>query len=157
MTHNRRRISHNRPVDQGDDPAGIAVDKASEAYLTGTTYSKDFPTRNAFQPHYAGGKYGDAFVTKISAAGNALVYSSYLGGRGDDAGSSIAVDSANNAYVVGNTSSQKFPTKQAFQATFRGDIATGFVTKVSSTVKKSKAKTCKKGYKRVRGKCVKGK
>ncbi len=65
----------------GDDQAyGVALDSAGNAYVTGYTYSANFPTKNAFQATYHGG--GDVFVAKLNAGGNALVYSTYLGGRG---------------------------------------------------------------------------
>ena len=64
----------------------------------------------------------DAFVTKLSPAGNALVYSTYLGGSDDDYGYGIAVDAAGAAYVTGYTYSTNFPTQQAFQGTMAGDV-----------------------------------
>jgi hypothetical protein len=88
------------------------------------------------QPTYGGGSYGsNAFVTKLNAAGSALVYSTYLGGSGlsGDYGFGIAVDAAGNAYVTGLTSSSNFPTTAgAVQTTFggRGDA---FVTKLDPT------------------------
>src|SRR5262249_47691284 len=68
----------------------IAVDKTGSASVTGFTGSDDFPTLNAFQPQYEG--YSDAFVTKFTHEGNALRYSSYLGGSGADGGQGVAVD-----------------------------------------------------------------
>jgi len=102
----------------GDDGFGIAVDSAGNAYITGQTASTNFPTVNAIQPTY-GGNY-DAFVTKINAAGSALVYSTYLGGRGIDQGFGIAVDSAGDAYVTGGTYSRNFPTRNAIQPMLHG-------------------------------------
>ena len=97
----------------GDDVAlGIAVDGAGSAYLTGVTSSTDFPTTpGAFQPGFTGSAgASDAFVAKIFANGSSLVYSTYLGGTGEDQGWGIAVDIAGNAYVVGETQSCDFPT-----------------------------------------------
>ena len=82
------------------------MDSSGNAYVTGNTLSSNFPTAIAFQRAFGGGSApfgGDAFVTKLNATGSALVYSTYLGGRGDDSGSGIAVDSSGNAYVTGNT------------------------------------------------------
>jgi len=73
------------------------------AYVTGDTNVADFPTTpGAFQRNY-GGYLRDAFVAKINPEGNALVYSTLLGGDGDESGSSIAVDATGSAYVVGGT------------------------------------------------------
>jgi len=82
-----------------DQGYGIAVDSAGNAYVTGVTQSTDFPTKNPLQSVNGGGR--DVFVSKINAAGSALVYSTYLGGSGDDYGFGIAVDSTGNAYVTG--------------------------------------------------------
>jgi hypothetical protein len=82
-----------------DHSSAIAVDRDGNAYITGYTYSLGFPTKNAVQPQEAGAK--DAFVAKFNAAGTDLVYSTYLGGPGDDSGNAIAVDAEGNAYVTG--------------------------------------------------------
>jgi hypothetical protein len=107
---------------------GIAVDGAGRAYVTGLTCSTDFPTMSPLQPANAGGC--DAFVAKISAGGSALVYSTYLGGKGTDSGNSIAVDSSNNAYVIGNTGSIDFPTKNPLQPA-NGGGTDAFVAKIN--------------------------
>jgi len=95
-----------------DSGHGIAVDGDGAAYVTGETESSDFPTTpgaydTIFNEPVGGGS--DAFVTKISAEGDALVYSTYLGGRGGDYGWGITVDGAGSAYVTGRPSSP-FPT-----------------------------------------------
>ncbi|OFV91359.1 MAG: hypothetical protein A3H28_11940 [Acidobacteria bacterium RIFCSPLOWO2_02_FULL_61_28] len=116
--------------------AGIAVDPSGNAYVTGTTFSRDFPLVNAFQPAYGGS--WDAFVAKLNPAGSALVYSTYLGGSGTDKGFGIAVDSSGNAYVTGGTGSTNFPTANALQAAFAGGApdafsgADAFVTKLNA-------------------------
>ncbi len=91
----------------GAFPAAIVSDSAGNLYLTGDTQSTDFPTVNAFQPHFGGGRQ-NAFITKFDATG-AIVYSSYLGGSEFDEGLNIAVDSSGNAYVAGETHGS-FPT-----------------------------------------------
>ncbi len=87
---------------------GIAVDSSANAYVTGLTYSTDFPvSTTALQRTYAGA--GDAFLTKVNtdATGAAsLVYSTYLGGSGIDQGNGVAVDASGNAYVAGGTTSK---------------------------------------------------
>ena len=103
----------------GDDRAfGITLDSANNAYFVGWTTSNNFPTTaNAFQSANNGG-ISDAFVTEVNAAGSALVYSTYLGGSGQDVGFGIALDSANNTIVTGYSYSLDFPvTAGAFQTT----------------------------------------
>jgi hypothetical protein len=102
--------------DGGDRCYGIDLDSTGNAYVTGSTGSGNFPTTaGAFQTTYAG-----AFVTKLNSAGSALLYSTYLGGSGDDAGGGIAVDPVGNAHVMGQTSSTDFPTVSPIQATSGG-------------------------------------
>lgn len=127
----------------------IGVDAAGNAYVTGTTISKDFPTVNAFQPNYlaTGLMPLDAFVSKISPDGTKLLYSTFLNGTGTSGGTAIAVDSAGNAYVTGATTSRDFPvTTGAFQAVYAGGggqrislLSSGdaFVTKLDTTGKLS--------------------
>jgi hypothetical protein len=97
---------------------GIALDGAGDVYVTGWTASPNFPLANPVQG-YAGG--GDVFVTRLSAAGDTLVYSTYIGGTVDDqrqtGGNGIAVDAAGNAYVTGSTASMDFPLVNAVQTT----------------------------------------
>src|SRR5262249_52103590 len=94
----------------GDVGQSIAVDSGGSAYVTGLTSATTFPTTpGAFQRTYGGGN-DDAFVTKLSPDGSALVYSTYLGGNGIDQAFGIVVDSFGIAYVTGLTQSTKFPT-----------------------------------------------
>jgi hypothetical protein len=112
-----------------DGASSIAVDSTGNAYVTGGTGSTNFPTANALQSAFSG--LADAFVTKFNAAGSALVYSTYLGGTGDDHGNSIAVDSTGSVYVAGYTYSTDFPTANAIQAA-RGGDRDAFITKVNA-------------------------
>jgi hypothetical protein len=112
----------------------IAVDSLGNAYITGYTISStDFPTTSgAFDTTFNGGSY-DVFVSKLNASGTALVYSTYLGGTGDDEGRGIAIDSSGNAYISGYTNSTNFPiTLGAFDITFNGGLYDGFVSKLNS-------------------------
>jgi hypothetical protein len=97
---------------------GIAVDSAGCAYIAGTTSSSNFPTSNPLKSSLSGSQ--DAFVLKLSASGNALVYSTYLGGSSIDMAMAIAVDSTGRAYVAGYTASTDFPTISAVQSTYAG-------------------------------------
>jgi hypothetical protein len=116
-----------------DDGFAIAVDSSGNAYLTGDTSSTNFPKANALQATYGGGD-SDAFVTKLNASGAALVYSTYLGGGGLEAGLDIALDSSANAYVTGSTGSTNFPIADAFQATNGGGgKIDAFMTKIGAS------------------------
>jgi hypothetical protein len=117
----------------GEDGFGIAVDGSGNAYVTGYTYSPNYPvTPAAFQTTKGGGM--DVFVTKLNATGTALVYSTYIGGSGDEEGRGIAVDGSGNAYVTGRTRSTDYDvTPGAFQTTYGGGYWDVFVTKLNAT------------------------
>ena len=113
----------------------IAVDASGNAYIYGETQSTNYDiTTGAFQTTNAGG-FNDVFVTKLNATGTAIVYSTYIGGTGDDIPSKIALDAASNAYITGSTKSINFPiTSGAFQTVKGGSISDGdaFVTKLNT-------------------------
>jgi len=91
-----------------DEAYAIAIDSSGAAYVTGETTSTNFPTTTGAK--FTANQGGiDAFVTKISADGTTLEYSTYLGGSGSDSGNAIAVDASGNAYVAGGTNSTNFP------------------------------------------------
>ncbi len=123
----------------GSSGWSIAVDSSGNAYVAGSTASVDFPTTaGAFQPVSGGGN--DSFVTKLDPTGSALVFSTYLGGSGNDQGNGIAIDTAGNAYVTGQTQSSNFPTSAgAFQSASGGCgssypyLCDAFVAKLNST------------------------
>ncbi len=116
-----------------DNAEGIAVDINGNAYVTGQTYSTDFPTVAAIQAVNGGNQDSDAFVTEINSSGSALVYSTYLGGSSVDWGEAIAVDPAGIAYVTGATRSTDFPLANPLQATCGGcpRSADAFVAEIS--------------------------
>jgi hypothetical protein len=108
-----------------DWPAAVAVDTSGEAYVTGSTSSRDFPVvnplqgqNNSTQALAQGGT--NAFVTKFAASGSALIFSTYLGGSNNDSANSIALDSDGNVYVAGSAYSDDFPTVNALQTTNNG-------------------------------------
>ena len=102
-----------------DNAEKIALGADKTAYLTGYTFSTDFPTVNACQATSAGSM--DAFVTALGSAGSAIVYSTYLGGSNYEYGVGIALGSAGRAYVTGYTQSLNFPTENPYQPSFAGD------------------------------------
>jgi len=108
-----------------DSGASIAVQSTGETYITGST-SGNFPLLNPAQSTIGG--LQDGFVTKLSTNG-IVVYSTYLGGSGNDAGRKIAVDATGAAYVTGETSGGTFPVSGASQGTFGGGTGDAFVTK----------------------------
>ncbi|MDQ3630287.1 MAG: SBBP repeat-containing protein, partial [Actinomycetota bacterium] len=136
-----------------DSASDVAVDSAGRAYVSGSTASTNFPTRNPIQGTTGGGT--DAFVAVLNAAGTGLMYSTYLGGSGSDAATRIDLDPSNGAYVSGTTSpaagtaatpsvTNNFPTTAgSFQPTFGGGAAgttapfaapsDAFVTKLNPT------------------------
>jgi predicted outer membrane repeat protein len=107
----------------------IAIDTSGNAHVTGYTSSIDFPTVDPYQPANAGGK--DVFVTKLSAAGSALFYSTYLGGSFDEIGTGIEVDTAGNVYATGYTLSDDFPTVNPYQAN-RGGREDFYIAKLNA-------------------------
>jgi hypothetical protein len=117
---------------------GMAVDADGNAYVSGSTSSVDFPATTAFSPPPSvGGLINDAFVAKLNPSGTALVYAAYLGGSNFDEATRIAVDSSENVYVTGDTTSVDFPTTPgAYRRVFSSGNASypdAFVTKLNAT------------------------
>jgi hypothetical protein len=119
---------------RGDVAFSAAVDTSGNAYITGYTGSSNFPTTpGAFQTTFGGGgPDGDAFVSELNAAGSALVFSTYLGGSGDDTGHGITVDASGSAYVTGGTDSSNFPISPgAYQTTCPGGGSRAFISRLN--------------------------
>ena len=108
----------------------IAVDASGWAYVTGGTGSVDFPTHDAYDPDHNGGD--DVFVTKLAPSGNALGFSTFLGGSDDEWSSDLVIDAAGDVYVTGQTASSDFPTQDAFDADYNGN-GDAFVAKIEAT------------------------
>lgn len=111
-----------------DGANGIAVAPDGTAFIAGGTFSINFPTAHSLQPNHGGPDdlSQDGFVTKLSADGSTLLYSTYLGGKADDVANGIAVDTFGDAYVVGTTHSPDFPvTGGSFDPTCADDGACG--------------------------------
>ena len=103
-----------------DTGFGIGVDNSGNAYICGRTTSANFPMVNAIQSTLSGP--GDSFVVKLNASGSALVFSTYLGGSGDETALGIAIDARGNLWVAGTTTSSNFPTARAFQSVYKGGM-----------------------------------
>jgi len=112
------------------DMSDIAVDETGNAYVLGSTISGDFPTVNAFCDVNSGGR--DIIVFKMNAAGNGFNYSTYFGGADDDYPYSILLDSSNNAYVVGQTSSENIHLQNPYDSIWNGNYD-GFIFKLNAS------------------------
>jgi Beta-propeller repeat len=120
-----------------DEATGAATDADGNTYVTGFTLSQNFP-------HVGAGTRGhdaivDAFVTKVSADGSRIEWSTQIGGVDMDLANAVTVDQAGNVYVVGRTGSPDFPTARGLQNRLKGRACTGepchdaFVVKLSRT------------------------
>jgi len=133
----------------GDVGRGIAVDPSGNTYVTGLTLSTDFPTtsnalqQTAPQRSRLSSLLPTAFVSKINTVNSTVVYSTYFGGEASDVGNGIAVDSGNNIYITGTTSSSGFPRNflsgnrlpQKLKEKFRGGLSAAFVSKINPSAK----------------------
>ncbi|MDH5646250.1 MAG: SBBP repeat-containing protein, partial [Candidatus Heimdallarchaeota archaeon] len=103
----------------GEDKANsIVVDGSQSAYVTGYTFSLNFPLVNPRDATYGGNS--DIFVSKFSPNGVSLVYSTYFGATGIDVGNAIVLDSENNMYITGHTDSSGFTMVNPYDPTHRG-------------------------------------
>ncbi len=112
-----------------DAGTSIAVDATGKVYLSGIATSSNFPTQNAVQANAGGAS--DAFVARLNAAGDQLLFSTYLGATGSDAATSLAIDVAGNVYVTGVTTSHNFQTVNAVQSAHGGGLFDGFVARLN--------------------------
>ena len=111
-----------------DQPTGIAADSTGSVYIAGYTNSADFLLTTTGTPS---ANANHIFVAKLDPTGSSLVYADYIGGNGEDYGIGLALDSANNVYVTGSTTSNNFPTVKPYQAVELGPYS-GFLSKISA-------------------------
>ncbi len=116
-----------------DYSPSLVIDSNGNAIVSGATKSSNFPTTDgAFQTSIANEYNTDAFVTKLNSDGTALVYSTYLGGGKADRAYALQIDSENNTYIAGTTSSTNFPTTSGAFQTSKGSYLYAFLTKLNS-------------------------
>jgi hypothetical protein len=114
----------------GDDEiADVAADAVGDIYVAGSTDSADFPTRNAAQPHPAGGT--EAFITKIDRVTGEIVWSTFLGGSKDDSIDGIAVDASERVWVIGRTVSNDLPLVRQLAPSLFVDRTDTFVASIA--------------------------
>jgi Beta-propeller repeat/Putative metal-binding motif len=113
----------------GEYAWAVAVDKSGNAYVTGKSFSWDFPIVNPMQVRQ--GYYADVFITKFNRSGNGLIYSTFLGGSGYDEAWGIAVDASGSVYVTGVTESGDFPTVSAYQPYRTSAWPEAFISKLT--------------------------
>ncbi len=114
-----------------DNAYAIALDGTGAVYVTGYTWSLDFPVVNPLQGTIS--HFTDLFVTKLSPSGSALVYSTFLGGFGYENGYAIAVDITGAVYITGDTDSTNFPLANPIQGVYGGGYSDAFVSKLDPT------------------------
>jgi len=120
--------------DNSDKGYAVAVDTAGNAYITGYTDSRDFPTTpGAYNTTASMNRKIDTFVTKLDPSGSSLVFSTYLAGNANDFGNSIHLDSLNNVIVAGGTDSSDFPTTVGACNTTHNGVYDAFVTKLNAS------------------------
>ena len=118
-----------------DNATGVAVDASSNVYVTGSTPSTDFPItpNNAYQI-VNNGTPSNGFLTELNSAGSGLMYSTYIGGSGNDSCAAIALDSNGNAYVTGSATSTNFPVTPATAIQTAGQSAgLAFISRFNTT------------------------
>lgn len=109
----------------------LALDSSNNVYVAGNTDSTDFPLAAAFQSSNAGGN--DMYFAKFDSTGTSLIYSSYLGGSGNDYARNIALDPGADPFIVGYTDSSDYPTNAPFQASHAGGGNDAVVTKIDGS------------------------
>ena len=117
-------------ADRNDFAEAIAVDSYGNAFVTGYTNSQSFPTVNAYNDTLSSWNIDDCFVFKLNATGNGLIYSTYIGGTGQDQATDISIDAEGCAYITGSTQSTDFPLVNAYDEDLNG-ASDSFLVKLS--------------------------
>jgi gliding motility-associated-like protein len=118
----------------GDTYRGdVTVDRSNNIFIASITASTNFPVTSSVFQRTNGGGDADGVVCKLNASLTSLVWSTYLGGSGEDAAYSVQLDSVNNVFVGGGTASRNFPGVQAgYRSTYQGGTTDGFVARISA-------------------------
>ncbi len=129
-----------------DEGRDIALDGRGNIYLTGWTYSGDFPaTAGAYCPTHSG-FYSDAFLVRLNASGSVLEYGTFLGGNRDDLSWALTVDGHGQVYLTGESKSPDFPTTPgAYSTDLTGDYADVFVAKLNLSTTPVEFHGCARG------------
>jgi hypothetical protein len=116
-----------------DEAECMKVDDQGNVFLTGITFSNNFPTNTGAYDSSYNGNY-DIFITKLNTLGTKIIFSTYIGGSNDDYGYSIAIDKSGNSYITGYTKSSDFPfTPNAYHTSLHGNRADSYITKLNSS------------------------
>lgn len=135
---------------RGDAAHAVGLDNEGNLLVTGRTESRNFPTRDALQSRFGGGSQ-DAFVSKVSADGKRLLYSTYLGGSDEEWVYRVAPDPFGNVIAVGQTASRDFPVLNAWQSTNATTLlridkpADAYVVKISPAIQQPKVHLARSG------------
>jgi len=122
-----------------DYASAIAIDSSNNVFIAGWTTSDNFPIVNGYDSTY--NEYIDAFVAKFSNDLNELLASTYLGGSNWDRASAIAIDSSNNVFIAGWTTSDDFPIVNGYESTYNDGWEDAFVAKFSNDLNELLAST----------------
>ena len=133
----KKNLSYSTIVGGGnlDEAYDLVADGLGSAYVTGSTWSTDFPIKNAYDSSYGGGSDsgGDCFVFKLNVGGGSLAYCTYLGGSSDDSATKIILDSHNCPIITGWTRSMDYPTYRAYDSSFGAGIDDCIFTKLNES------------------------